>query len=335
MWAHLGKIEAAIATADGRWSASTQISSSERGAVGVTPDLAVDARGDALAVWAEKSLDYVPIVRAAYRPAGGQFGPAVDVSPRNAVYGVLSPKVALSSNGRSAVVWEQDVSGVNTAVEGTVGSVNAWQPPAQLSSPGLWAQGAHVAMNARGEAMAGWAEAALPIGAQSAKRVQVAASQPGGGFGPAVTLDADPRVLFGDPRSGASLGVTTGGTAVAVWSRLINERYFATFVAVQSQAGGTWRTQPCLVPALRTPPTFAFDPSGSGLLAWGQPTGSRTVIRARTIALPSGTPGPAEAVARGSGGSVVLSAYAGRAPVVGFGLRELGAQLVYSTRPAG
>ena len=77
------------------WSAPTSLSLAGRDAQ--TPSVAVNARGDAVAVWASVSLSGWT-VQAAYRPAGGAWQATVPIqTPQVAT---ASPDVVIDPTGR-------------------------------------------------------------------------------------------------------------------------------------------------------------------------------------------------------------------------------------------
>lgn len=67
----------------------------------VTPSVAMDPAGNVLAVRADDGL-----LRAAYRPFGGDFGAAHVLTTHNAG-GLVSPLVAVDSAGRATIVWRR------------------------------------------------------------------------------------------------------------------------------------------------------------------------------------------------------------------------------------
>ena len=85
------------------------------GATGV--DVAVNARGDAIAAWSRRSDGgNVMIVQASFRPAGGTFGAAQDIGTTTAPSGFLffsGPLMAtaIDDQGNAAVVWPSTDSG--------------------------------------------------------------------------------------------------------------------------------------------------------------------------------------------------------------------------------
>jgi hypothetical protein len=67
----------------------------------VSPSVAMDPAGDVLAVRADDGL-----LRASYRPFGGDFGDAHVLTTQNAG-ALVPPKVAVDGTGRATIVWRQ------------------------------------------------------------------------------------------------------------------------------------------------------------------------------------------------------------------------------------
>src|SRR5207247_1445974 len=76
-----------------------------------SPRIAVDARGDAIATWLasddpiSSTCCYAYVLRAAFRPAGGTFGPAEKVLALPAAEQVPSFKLAMDAKGDTVLVW--------------------------------------------------------------------------------------------------------------------------------------------------------------------------------------------------------------------------------------
>ena len=129
------------AGAGGEWGAPLAVN-------GTSPQLAMNARGDALLTWNEGAL-----VKAAYRPAGGVFGASVELGTNTLA--VAPP--AIGPDGTGLVVFRRGGAGSDPlqAVEvrstgvGRVQTIAPWQDgPAN----------ARVAIDARGDAFVVWGE---------------------------------------------------------------------------------------------------------------------------------------------------------------------------------
>jgi hypothetical protein len=165
------------------------------------PVVAVNRAGDALAAWLWRSQPReVGRVQAAFRPAGGTWGPRTDVG------GALEaaparPRVALDDAGNGYVVWlgGAGASSVQSAVRARASG--AWSSAASVSAAG--AADPQLAVDPSGNAVAVWTDAS---GATTAA-VRPAAA---GAWQP-------PLVLSGGGTSDPRLAVDRVGNALATW----------------------------------------------------------------------------------------------------------------------
>src|SRR5205807_4570688 len=170
------------------------------------------------------------------RPAGGRFGPPVDVSVRSPIYRTFDAHVALAGNGDAAVVWSQDapIPGVadrtTRVVMAALGHRGSWQAPAQLSAPPALDQGVDaqtVAIDARGDAAAAWREVSLTRPFQSVIKASIRPS--GGAFGPASPLSGEgqqPGIA-----AGPELASDARGNVIAIWSHQVAAHTLVTEAA--------------------------------------------------------------------------------------------------------
>jgi hypothetical protein len=98
----LAIVQSASRPGTGPWR--TQVNVSEADHNSCEPQLALNARGDAVAVW-ERGCDQ-EVVQAAGRSAAGSWQPPVIVS--GAGYAVGRPQVAIDGRGHAVAVWESD-----------------------------------------------------------------------------------------------------------------------------------------------------------------------------------------------------------------------------------
>ncbi len=92
---------------------------SAEGIEGTTPDVAIDNRGDVVAVW-EQYTDRHSIYEAT-KPAGGSFGVPVEVSSGSEE--ASSPSVAIDDAGEATIAWlgHSGASAVVRAATATLG----------------------------------------------------------------------------------------------------------------------------------------------------------------------------------------------------------------------
>ena len=134
---------AAPAVAAPTWLSPVDVSLAGQSAL--EPQVAIDAAGDAVAVW-DRSNGANTIVQAAARPAGGSFGAPVDLSVAGG--NALVPQVAIDPAGDAVAVWTR-FNGSNVIVQAAArpagGSFGA---PVDLSLAGQNAIHPQVAIDA-------------------------------------------------------------------------------------------------------------------------------------------------------------------------------------------
>jgi hypothetical protein len=143
----------------------------ERASVGpmdaTSPDVALNARGDAAAVWVRGSGRSRQVV-ASYRPVGGGWSRPEGISRRGRPS--IDPKVAVAPDGRIVTVWRQvartravRVGGRRRAQAVYVARARerppvaeGWEPIATLSSPRQKVGRVFLGLDGRGLAVAAW-----------------------------------------------------------------------------------------------------------------------------------------------------------------------------------
>jgi hypothetical protein len=131
------------------------------------PDVALNARGDAAAVWVRGSGRGRQIV-ASHRPLGGSWSRPEGISRRGRP--AIDPRVAVGPDGRITVVWRQVVRSRVVTTGGRRRSqavyvararvrplvADRWEPVATLSDPRQKVGRVFLAVDGRGLAVAAW-----------------------------------------------------------------------------------------------------------------------------------------------------------------------------------
>lgn len=262
------------------WLAPARIS--EEGREAARPQVAFDARGDAVVVWESREL-YGNRVEAAFRPAGGSWQ-APELLGWCGEAG-CEPDVAMDAQGDAVVVWNAYSAlafngrfRVQAAFRSAGG---AWQSPVYVAPeevPGT--SHPRVAFDAHGDAMAIWNRQG-PWGGV----VQEAFRPAGGAWQAPVDITArgeqgdEPQVAF-DKR----------GDALAVWqadpvSEWVLESAFMP-------AGGSWQAPVVMsAPGFARGPSVAFNGQGEATAVWAQWThGVRSTRTVQAASWPAGGP---------------------------------------------
>jgi hypothetical protein len=258
-------VQSATRPAGGAWQGPVDLSTA--GETAKEPDLAVDAAGDAVAVWARfDGLDF--IVQAAAKPAGGGWQGPLDLS--DAGQDAEEPQVAIDSSARALAVWSR-YDGSDFVVQSARRLGGAWEkPPLDVSVAGQRAEEPQVALDPAGNAVAVWSRF------DGAKDIVQAAVGSGGGG--AWSLPADLSAA-GQNAEEPQVAVDPGGNAVAVWTR----RSSPTDVVQSSRrhAGGSWETAvPLSVPGdSAEAPQVSLDPNGNAVAVWSRTDATPRVIQ--------------------------------------------------------
>jgi hypothetical protein len=253
----LSLLGAPPAAARPSWSAPVNLAAPERGLIQpasalVTPAVAMDRRGDAVAVWEGPTG-----IRASSQPAGKSWQAPVTISGPGSPPSV--PALAMDPQGDALAVWQRRAAnGFEEIQAASRRAGESWQAPITLSENALTQERLQTAMDARGDAFVVW------VGAAS---VQAATLPSGGSWQKAENLSVPVPSEAAAYNSG--LTVSAKGDAIAIW---ISETSTNT-LAVRSAArlaGGTWQT-PVTLSGLSGGhglPSIASDPQGEAVAVW-------------------------------------------------------------------
>jgi hypothetical protein len=317
--------------ATGVWQTPVDLSAESEDAE--SPRLAVDADGDAVAVWDVRTLTS-SVVQSARRPAGsGAWQATVDVSTGAEL--ASAPDVALDARGDAVAVWQR----YTETVEGTRQSAAAssirpalavsWHAPVRISAEGVSVGQTRVATDLRGDVAAVWS--ALPAGANSSiiqaavrpllaatwhapTAVSVPAEEGANALTPQVALDraGDVTALWvresvlksatrpvtsgtwtaptdvsdeGESALSEDIGfaVSPAGEAFAAWGSGGAGGISSLQSAVRPTAGGSWQKPVAVVVEPKgtsvTDPNLAIDPIGNAVAVWRVESGRFTTFK--------------------------------------------------------
>jgi RTX calcium-binding nonapeptide repeat (4 copies) len=215
-------VGAAFRPAGGTWSSAQRIS--EPAPATESPKLAMDALGNAVAVW-QRSTGHDSIVQAAVRPAGGDWSDPQNLSAPSEV--AFNADIAIRA-GRATAVW-MALGDRHTAIETSSRAIDgAWAPAHPISGPIGNASAPVVAVDEAGGAVAAWRWS------DGAFLVTQAATRSDQGVWSA------PDILSGPGRSTSQplLAMDAAGKAIVAWLRF-NGSWTAAQVASRS-AGESW-----------------------------------------------------------------------------------------------
>ncbi|MCA1677445.1 MAG: PKD domain-containing protein, partial [Actinobacteria bacterium] len=269
-------VQAAVRPAGGSFLATVDLSAA--GQEAFSPQVALDAAGDTVAVW-ERSDGTNNVVQAAFRPANGPFSAPVDVSATGE--NAFSPQIALDAAGNAIVVWRR-FTGTNSVVQAAVRPAGgSFSTPVDVSATGQNAFSPQVAVNAAGAAIAVWQRdngtntiiqaAVRPAGGSFSAPVDVSASTPTPSNSECVIIDCSqvPQVAL-----------DAAGDAVAVWRRSNGTNYVVQ--AAVRPTGGAFSAPVDLSAAGQdaSVPQVALDAAGDAVAVWKRSNGSNYVVQA-------------------------------------------------------
>ena len=257
-------VQAAVRPGGGAWGAPQDLSTAGQDAL--KPQVALDAAGNALAVWIRSNgTNY--IVQAAARPAGGAWSAPQDLSA--AGHDADFPQVALDAAGNGLAVWEGD-NGTNEIVQAAARPAGgAWSAPQDLSATGQNAHRPQVALDPAGNALAVWERS------NGTNLIVQAAARPAGGAWSA------PQDLSaaGHDADLPQVALDAAGNGLAVW-----ERDNGTTEIVQAAArptGGAWSAPQDLSAGQNAAnPQVALDADGNALAVWEHYNGTNYIVQA-------------------------------------------------------
>ncbi|MFT3866295.1 MAG: PKD domain-containing protein [Solirubrobacterales bacterium] len=250
--------QAASRTAGGDWGAPVDLSATGEDAL--ESQVAIDQAGEAVAVW-ERFDGSNEIIEAATRTAAGVW-----LAPLNLSAGgenAHAPQVAVDPGGDAVAVWHRSDGSTYVVQATTRAAGGGWQPPVDLSAPGVDAKDAQVAVDQAGDAVAVWE------GYEGGHWIAQAASRPAGGiWGSPVDLSAS-----GVDASELAVALDQAGDAVVAWDQYDGSTYVAE--AASRAAGGSWQSPVDLSTAggIAYGPRVALDPGGDAVAVWSRDDG--------------------------------------------------------------
>jgi hypothetical protein len=317
------------------WSAPTSLSPAGRDAQ--APAIAVNARGDAVAVWASVSLSGWTVL-GAYRPAGGAWQAAVPLQGPQA--GTAWPDVVIDSTGRAVAVWAA-TAGAGWRVQASVrGADGTWSRSNAVSGPDAAGSIApQLALEGSNDVLAVWSRSTADGTTIEASTLRAAT----GAWGAAAPLLAVPHDALAP-----SVAVDKRGDGVIVWTS--SDETGLSVMASYRRAGKSWGAATALsgTASGALSPHVALDGRGNALAVWTQTVGGFSRVHAAALAPTGGWSAarvlskargdaltPRVALDSGGDGAVVWARYDGKSFVIqGDGYDRSGPALTRLSMPA-
>jgi PKD domain len=225
--------------------------------------IALDATGNAVAVWAQRDSTTFYVVGDLRPAAGGVWLAPVALSSLSAEASA-GPALSVAPRGEALAAWID--SGAVRLARGNA-ATGAWDPAVSPAFGGVNADtDIDVALNASGAAVAAWSWRRAAGGPNV---VQASFRAAGGGWGPVVDLGT-----AGAGRSRVRAGLSAGGSVAVIWlnGTTLNG-------AGRSRTTGVWTSPRTIATNVAASGArLAMNPAGNAVAVW--PNGSTGAIRA-------------------------------------------------------
>jgi hypothetical protein len=260
----LAGVDPGLAAAAPAWSPLVRLSKpgEDVGEVAV----AIDAAGEAIAVW-KLATDHETVIQSSSRPPGGSWSTPAVISPRGGK-GVHAsrPRIAMSAAGEAVVLWTlvklhrrrilSDVIQSSSRPSG-----GSWSRPMMISGNAEETGSPEIAVDEAGEAVAVW-ETQL-YGGGLASIVESASRPPGGTWSAPVSLTPK-EPAFAKPK----VAIDGAGEAVAIWVHGNEGRHM---IETASRASGHGWSSPIVLSKgvdRNAHPEIAVGDTGEALAVW-------------------------------------------------------------------
>jgi hypothetical protein len=265
-------LEGATRPAGGAWTTEPKrVATAPRSSQLRGIELALDAQGDALAVWNRYNGTSSVVQAADYD--GTNWSEPVDISPSSEGNYAEEQDMALDAEGNAVVAWQTEYSyDTNSNVVGTTRpAAGSWGRPEFVALPYQHARDPQVAIDAQGNAVAVW-HGGGPN--SSSSRIQSAIRPPGGTWGQWRDLSAVGR------NSAPQLALDREGNALAAtWTRnLAGDDTVEVATRSVGAAADLWRAAQRVSASVAgqdaAGPQIALDPMGNAVAAWSSRLGT-------------------------------------------------------------
>lgn len=219
------------------------------------PDVAIDPKGNAIAVWKRHSYRYPTessIWSNRYAPAEG-WGAMVRIDHQEGLKG--APHVVMDPQGNAITVWMHSNHIWSTRYTPTEG----WSGPVRLEEASGISKSPRVAVDAQGNAIAVWARSDRH---DSAEQIWSNRYTPEAGWGAALRIeDSDTSA------SGPDVAMDAEGNAISVWRAGLSD---GSVWANRYVVGRGWQTPVAIDDndSYAGSPRIAMDPLGNATAVW-------------------------------------------------------------------
>jgi hypothetical protein len=239
---------------------------------GRRPQVAVDPRGYATAIWPQLDGGFLSIQTCRYTPEVGWGTPVLIANTEFSNETVGGPQVAVDPQGNVTIVWYQNFVGGRQGIwSNRYTPCDGWGTPVLINGAGGASASPQVAVDPQGNATAVW------ITHDNNPHFSIWSNRytPADGWGTPVLIETDDVGTANSPQ----VAVDPQGNATAVWTQHDGVR-LNTWSRRYTPTGG-WGT-PVLIDAGGAGharlPRVAVDPQGNAIAIWHRQDVSRTNI---------------------------------------------------------
>ncbi len=254
---------------DTGWGAPVRIDADQNGSAH-KPQIAIDANGNALAVWSQSDGTRTNVWANRYT-AGTGWGTAALIETDNGGNASV-PQIAIGAGGHALAVWMhsdgmRDNIWANRYTAGT-----GWGTAGPIETGDGRAADPRIAIDGNGNALAVWLQ-------HDGTRYSIFANRyaEGTGWGTAALIETGNAGNASEPQ----IAIDASGNALAVWAQYDGGTRTANIWANRYAAGTGWGTAAMVETGNIGPafaPQVAFDAGGSALAVWSKFDGTRTNI---------------------------------------------------------
>lgn len=272
------------------WGTAEQIETNNVGDA-YSPRVALDAAGNAIAVWHQ--FDGTRNNIWANRYVAGTWGVAQTIETGNG--DAIQPDIGLDAGGDALVVWNQ-FDGTEFSVYAnrydydTTSGTGAWGSAVPIELGTGDTGFTRIAVHASGAALAIW-------GQDDGSRYRLWANRydATSGWGTAAPIENgigfidNPQIEMDANGNGIAIWTQYGSTQDQIWVNRFTAGAWGTAVIISAPSGNTGN------------PQIAFDPLGNAMAVWHQDDGTRDNIWARRFDAGSSTWGTIQSLESGTG----------------------------------
>jgi hypothetical protein len=248
-------IQTAYRLKNDSWSSPVTIATVTGNHTNSKPQIAVNASGYAVAVWANYLFGFTTIEGATLPSIGATWSPTSTLSNPIGSEADMVPHLAVNDSGYAVAIWQSPDGGVKPIQAATLGYGSSfWSSPVSISTATI-NDGPQIAVDSTGNAVAVWRNVDITS-------IQAATLPFGGAW-------SSPTTLSGAASSTPQVAMNASGYIVTTWQTVISGT-----LSIQSatrQFAGSWTAAVTLSSGSSANQSAVdVDPAGNAIATWSQ-----------------------------------------------------------------